>query len=178
MIFFATDFLRRNEIKLSVSFLDGMHLVEFLLRDFINTERNSHPDGIIIMHDCCPRDIAMTTRDFETLPLHAGWTGDVWKLLPILQRYRPDLKLTMLDSATTGLLLITNLAPENDTLSRNYNVILESYKDISLDDFGVENFYASFTYTDTKVFLDGGAQLFAPVALAPETALKPTFITP
>ncbi len=31
------------------------------------------------------------------------WTGDVWKLIPILQRYRPDLQLTLFDAPPSGL---------------------------------------------------------------------------
>ncbi|MEM7526038.1 MAG: class I SAM-dependent methyltransferase, partial [Pseudomonadota bacterium] len=72
--FFASRFLETNKIKLSFSFLDGMHLYEYLLRDFINTEKNSKPGGVIAMHDCCPYDSAMTTRDLENLP-RGDWTG-------------------------------------------------------------------------------------------------------
>ncbi|WP_309665130.1 hypothetical protein [Tabrizicola sp.] len=47
--FFASDFLRRDGIRLGLSFLDGMHLYEFLLRDVMNTEAASDPNGVI----CC-----------------------------------------------------------------------------------------------------------------------------
>jgi len=88
--FFESNVLDALNAKLSFSFLDGMHLMEFLLRDFINAERNSHAGGVIAMHDCCPFDYEMTTRNVDDAPASA-WTGDVWKLIPILQKYRPDL---------------------------------------------------------------------------------------
>lgn len=175
--FFASEFLQRNEIKLSVSFLDGMHLIEFLLRDFINTERHSHPDGVIIMHDCCPYDAAMTTRDLENLP-EGSWTGDVWKLLPILREYRPNLTVTVLNCAATGLVLVSGLEPENDTLSRYYDDITRAYQDIDLESFGIETFFDSFEYTDAQAFVDAGAPVFAKTGQDAGQALKPAYITP
>lgn len=175
--FFASEFLERNKIALSVSFLDGMHLFEYLLRDFINTERNSHPDGVIMLHDCCPYTNAMTTRDFDTMP-KGPWTGDVWKLLPIFRHYRPDLKVTVLNCATTGVVLVSGLAPGNDVLSVNYDAIVKGYRDIDMETFGIAEFYSSFTYTDAQAFLDAGAPMFSKIALRSDQALTPVFITP
>ena len=175
--FFASNFLEHNKIALSLSFLDGMHLFEYLLRDFINAERNSHPKGVIAMHDCCPRNSAMTTRDLDNLPARS-WTGDVWKLLPILQQYRPELQIAVLDCSFTGLVLVSGLDPSNDVLAKNYDDIVTAYMGIDLDAFGVERFYTSFNYTDAQTFLDAGAQVFVGVALGPDQALLPRFITP
>jgi hypothetical protein len=50
--FFASGFLKAMKIKLSFSFLDGLHLFEYLLRDFMGAEANSHKNGVIAMHDC------------------------------------------------------------------------------------------------------------------------------
>lgn len=49
--FFASGFLKAMKIKLSFSFLDGLHLFEYLLRDFMGAEANSHKNGVIAMHD-------------------------------------------------------------------------------------------------------------------------------
>jgi hypothetical protein len=175
--FFASGFLKQNTIAISVSFLDGMHLFEYLLRDFINAERHSHPNGVIAMHDCCPRNSEMTTRDLDNLPARS-WTGDVWKLLPILQQYRPDLKITVLDCEFTGLVLVSGLDPASDVLAKNYDAIVDAYQGIDLEAFGVARFYSSFEYTDARVFLDAGAPLFARIALDPGHALHPVKITP
>jgi hypothetical protein len=175
--FFASAFLKQNAVTISVSFLDGMHLFEYLLRDFINTERNSHPNGVIAMHDCCPRSSVMTTRDLHNLP-PGSWTGDVWKLLPILQQYRPDLKITVLDCSLTGLVLVSGLDPTSDVLAKNYDAIVDSYMVVDFDAFGVERFYSLFEYTDARAFLDAGAPLFARIALDPGQALNPVKITP
>lgn len=39
---------------IDMAFLDGMHRCEYLLRDFINTERHCKRNSIIALHDCLP----------------------------------------------------------------------------------------------------------------------------
>lgn len=175
--FFAGGFLKKNGIKLSFSFLDGMHLFEFLLRDFMNTERVTRSNGIIAMHDCCPFDQQMTTRDLDNLPPGA-WTGDVWKLIPILQEYRPDLKITVLDCPPTGLVLVSGLSPTNKVLEKNYDEIIARYTDMELEAYGPERFYSSFEYTNSRAFAAEGWKLFEPLRLAESEALKPQMVTP
>ena len=38
-----------------LTFIDGMHLAEYALRDFINTERHAHPASVIVFDDMLPR---------------------------------------------------------------------------------------------------------------------------
>jgi hypothetical protein len=107
------------------AFLDGLHRCEFLLRDFVNTERCCARNSLVALHDCLPVDEAMTARDWAEVvassPERAGWwTGDVWRTALYLKRYRPDLDVTCLDAADTGLVLITNLDPEFHSSGWNY----------------------------------------------------------
>ncbi len=175
--FFASGFLKNNRIALSTSFLDGMHLIEFLLRDFINTERHSHPNGVIALHDCLPRDHAMTTRDLDAVSALC-WTGDVWKMLPILQKFRPDLKVTVLNCSATGLVVVSGLDPTNEVLAENYDLIIRNYQALELQAFGTERFFSSFGVTDAQSYLDAGSPDFARIAIDPGNALVPKFITP
>jgi hypothetical protein len=168
--FFAGGFLQRNDIRLSVSFLDGMHLFEYLLRDFMNTEAASDPKGVIMMHDLVPHNLGMTSRDLTSI--RGAWTGDVWKLLPILQRWRPDLALTMLDLRPTGVLCVSNLSPGNRVLQENYDAIVAEFMALDIETYGVERFFGSFDYTDAIAMKDVGFPLFQPLALDPATALE------
>lgn len=174
--FFASGFIKMMKIKLSFSFLDGMHLFEFLLRDFIATEKASDPNGVIALHDCCPFSHEMTTRDLSNLPKKA-WTGDVWKLIPILAEYRPDLKLTVLDANPTGVVLISGLNPKSKTLEKHYDDILAAYTDVTLENFGLEKFNALFDYESTQAFVDSGFPLFNAISLDPSLALEPIQVT-
>ncbi|MFN3722545.1 MAG: class I SAM-dependent methyltransferase [Paracoccaceae bacterium] len=175
--FFASDFLKAMKAKLSYSFLDGMHLFEFLLRDFMATEKASDPKGVIALHDCCPFSYEMTTRDLSAIPKQA-WTGDVWKLIPILMEYRPDLQITVLDAAPTGVVLVSGLDPKSKVLDKKYAEIVEHYSEITLDGFGLETFNALFDYEDTAAFAAAGYPLFSGVKLSESAALKPEKVTP
>lgn len=175
--FFQSGFLENNEIALSLSFLDGMHLFEFLLRDFISTEANSLPEGVIALHDCIPSDHAMTTRDLDNLP-SGGWTGDVWKLLPILAAYRPDLSVKVLDCAPTGLVMVSNLDPADTTLAENYEAILADYLELSLEAYGVSRFFDGFDLLDAKAVANDGFRMLDGVRLGADLALSPQKITP
>ncbi len=168
--FFATGFLARNEIGLGLSFLDGMHLYEFLLRDFMNAEAASSPDGVIMLHDCVPYGMGMTTRDLDNLPRWA-WTGDVWKLIPILQTWRPDLRLTILDCAPTALVCVSNLSPANRVLFDQHEAIRAAFDAVDLASYGAERFAASFEFTDAQACAAGGFGLFRPASIDASLAL-------
>jgi hypothetical protein len=120
------------------AFLDGMHRFEFLLRDFINTEKHCARRATVFLPDCLPLTLTMTSRDQNdvptTGPFASWWTGDVWKVLNILEEYRPDLSVKCFDCHPTGLVMVTGLDPENTVLSEKYDEILERYLNVSLTD--------------------------------------------
>jgi len=129
-----------------LAFLDGMHLFEFLLRDFINIERNMSDKGLIFFHDCLPINAEMTERDRrpnlrQDAEYKSHWTGDVWKIIPILKKYRNDLSITCIDCAPTGLVLVSNLSPTSSRLATAYNDILADWNNVELDDTGLTAFY-------------------------------------
>jgi hypothetical protein len=177
--FFAAGHLKALKAKPSFSFLDGMHLFEFLLRDFINTEAAGTPQSVIALHDCVPFGHGMTTRDLDNIP-RGAWTGDVWKLIPILQDYRPDLKLEVLDCFPTGLVVISNLAPKNRVLTKAYDKILAAYQDLTLEDYGVERFVKSFAFVDAARMVTDDFPTFqqAAVEVRPDAELAAPALIP
>lgn len=170
--FFAQGFLSRNGIRLGLSFLDGMHLYEFLLRDFMNTEANSDPNGVIMMHDCVPFGLGMLTRDLIKIP-RGAWTGDVWKLIPILQKWRPDLKLTILDCSPTAVVCVSNLSPGNSILQDNSDNIRAEFTTMELEAYGVDRFFQSFQMTSSADCAANGYELFKRASIAPMLAFEP-----
>lgn len=174
--FFASGFLDALDVRLSLSFLDGMHLFEYLLRDVIETEKRSRPEGVIMMHDCCPFDYEMTTRDLDNIP-KAAWTGDVWKLLPILQQHRPDLKIDVLDCKPTGLVMLSNLDPDNAALSDAYDQILADWTDVTLKDHGADRFYDSFDYVSARRQARAGHPLLSAVRLDDSAGFTPVMMS-
>lgn len=114
---------------IDLAFLDGLHLFEALLRDFINTEKFCRRNSVVALHDCIPPLLAWAAR---TPPPNDAWTGDVWKVPLILRKYRPELKIYALDSPPSGLILITNLDPDCQTLANGYYDIVEEFRDLDL----------------------------------------------
>ena len=129
---------------IDMAFLDGLHLFEFLLRDFMNTEKHCKKNSVIFLHDCIPHDPYIAARSAAD-PVHEQslrkewWTGDVWKILPALKKYRPDLSITVLDAVPTGLTVISNLDPSNTRLEEIYNSLVAEFVERDLTLFGISN---------------------------------------
>jgi hypothetical protein len=106
-----------------------MHLIEFVLRDFINIEKYSHEKTIVAIDDIFPNHELQASRNRRT----AAWTGDAWKITECLRVWRPGLKLTLLDTSPAGMLVIAGLDCEDKTLALNYNSILRHFLDMPFE---------------------------------------------
>lgn len=138
--------------RIDLAFLDGMHLFEFLLRDIMNTEAICRRDSIICLHDCLPiaepmadRDPAQAQARGQGTPYAHWWTGDVWKVVPILTQYRPDLTVMLVDAGPTGLVVITGLDPSSTVLRKNYDAIVREFSERPNDADGIAQMYAAHT---------------------------------
>ena len=121
-------FSRDIKFKPDLVFIDGLHLFEQTLMDFINCERICHTGSVIVMDDIFPAHPSQALRKRRT----HKWAGDVWKVYEILKEYRPDLVLQPLDVNPTGLLMISDLDPENTCLFENYCDITHKYTKLSV----------------------------------------------
>ncbi len=145
--------------KIDLGFLDGLHQFEALLKDFINFERHSHSGSLALMHDCLPLNIRMTSRHQqpgdkdEDVETRAFWTGDVWRILPILKEYRPDLQIFFLDCPPTGLVLCSGLDHRSDVLLYAYERIIEQYVSLDLERFGFDRLWKLFPMLDSRQIL-------------------------
>jgi hypothetical protein len=129
--FFASHDVREElgGRDLDLAFIDGMHLFEYVLRDFANVERSATPDTLAVLHDCLPRSAATASRERATLM----WTGDVWKAVFVLLRYRPDLRLTVIDARPSGLVLVEGLDPRSRVLDDNAERIAAEFTDLGFE---------------------------------------------
>lgn len=109
---------------LDLSFIDGMHLFEYALRDFINIEQHSDWASVIVFDDMLPRNVDEAARDRHT----NAWTGDVYKVIEILNRYRPDLVTVLVDTEPTGQLVIFGADPSNTVLKDKYDEIIAEFE--------------------------------------------------
>jgi len=113
--------LRRRDV-LDLVFIDGMHLFEYALRDFINVERLSSPTTVIVLDDMLPRNVEEASRERVT----RDWTGDVFKLVAVLQQYRPDLLAFTVDTQPTGLLVVVAPDHQSTVLRDHYQEIVDA----------------------------------------------------
>lgn len=113
----------RGGTTIDLAFIDGMHLFEFALRDFMNVERFTHWTSVIVFDDMLPRDVDEAARDRHT----GEWAGDVFKVIPVLRQYRPDLTVIPVDTAPTGVLLVLGADPTSTVLKENYDEIVATW---------------------------------------------------
>ena len=113
--------------RLDLAFIDGMHLFEFALRDFIHVEAWSDPNGVVVLHDCLPIFPLCASRERQT----KFWVGDVWKVVSILREYRPDLRIKLVATAPSGLCVVRGLNPKSQVLAERLDEIIERFRELS-----------------------------------------------
>jgi hypothetical protein len=149
---------------LDVAFLDGLHHFEALLRDFINTERYCHKNSVVLLHDCLPTNHRMAERshridETEDPATRDSWTGDVWRLLPVLHKFRPDLRVFFVDCGPTGLVVCTNVNPHSQVLRENYQAILQEFSGLELTSLGIDRLWRIFPTLDSRRIYESASDL-------------------
>lgn len=120
-----------SDIQLDLAFIDGLHVFEYALRDFIGCELLSAPGCEVLVHDVLPRRASEAARHRFT----RSWTGDVWRVPMVLRHFRPDLKVRLIESAPTGLAVITGLDASNKELIDRYDEVVAYGLGLSVLDF-------------------------------------------
>jgi hypothetical protein len=123
--FFIRDrpFEHFDEPLVDLAFIDGMHLSEFALRDFINTEKFCGPCSVVVFDDMLPRNQLEARRRRAS----AAWAGDVYKVGDTLRGLRPDLVALEIDTTPTGTLVVINTDPSNRVLDAAYDHLVVEY---------------------------------------------------
>ena len=112
-----------------LAFIDGLHLFEQVLRDFINIERISSPTTLVLIHDCFAIDALTAERNRKT----EFWTGDVWKIIPCLREFRPDLQVFTIATPPSGLGVVSNLDSRSTVLINRFDEIVSSYVPLEVE---------------------------------------------
>lgn len=109
-----------------LAFIDGMHWFEYALRDFINVEAWSAKGSVVVLHDCLPLFPLTASRERRT----KFWVGDVWKVVGVLKRFRPELRLKIVATAPSGLCIVRGLNPASSLLREKLDDIVREYRDL------------------------------------------------
>lgn len=118
--FWLTNFPREVG-PIDLCYLDGMHQVEFALRDFMYLERMCNRSSVMVIDDVFPAHPLQGARVRQS----RFWTGDVWKMIPILEKYRPDLLLVPVNTSPTGSLIVMGCDPSSRVLWQSYDLIID-----------------------------------------------------
>ncbi len=76
--------------------------------------------------------------------------------MPILRQWRPELKISVVDAPPSGLVLVTNLDPENHVLQDNYHAIVDTYLGYDLGVYGVKRLHHEANIASTEKFASAG----------------------
>jgi methyltransferase family protein len=131
----SDEFFARHDLRellggpVELSFIDGLHLFEQVLRDFVNVERYSSDQTVILLHDCLPLDAVTSSRERTT----DFYVGDTWKAALALRRLRPDLDMVTVRTAPTGLCLVRGLDPGYRAFEEELPGIVAAYRDLDFD---------------------------------------------
>ncbi|MFZ2106736.1 MAG: class I SAM-dependent methyltransferase [Roseiarcus sp.] len=143
------------------AFLDGMHLFEFLLRDFMNVERQCDRNSVVAFHDCIPTDSFVARRDYSDHTFvkrskrpDTFWAGDVWKAIGVLKKYRPDLTLHAFGAPPTGLVIATHLDNASSVLGTRFDEIVDEYMKIPFEPAIYSSYLKSIDIKSTAAFAD------------------------
>lgn len=122
----SVEFFEKQNFSqpIDLAFIDGSHLIEDVLKDFINIEKHSHKQTVLVLDDVSPAHPIQGNRIKQSIK----WAGDVWKIVEILKELRPDLTLTLLDVAPTGMLVVTGLDSSNLVLESKYDELVNYWK--------------------------------------------------
>ena len=140
-------------------FIDGLHTYEQSLIDVQNTLKFLNPTGVIVMHDCNPKDKLSalpgnSLHEVSQLNLKGWnneWCGDVWKTIANLRSVRSDLNIFVLD-CDFGLGIITRGKPNNSLDFSKSKLKNLRYSDLeqgreNILNLKSENYLEEFLYT-------------------------------
>lgn len=110
-----------------LAFIDGMHLAEYALRDYLAVERFTEPTSVIVFDDMLPRSVveAARYRENDEWTRKKAWTGDVYKAAQALRDMRPDLVVLEVDTTPTGVVLVLLPDASRDGVLPGYDEWLE-----------------------------------------------------
>jgi predicted O-methyltransferase YrrM len=87
---------------IDLAFIDGMHLSEYALRDYLAVERFTTLTSVVVFDDMLPRNLDEAARHRHTIT----WTGDVYKAAQALRTMCPDLVVLDVDTQPTGVVVV------------------------------------------------------------------------
>ena len=120
----SDEFFKKNKLNFDIIFIDGLHIYEQVKKDILNSIKFLNKDGIILLHDCLPREMS-----HQAVPRYRHhWNGDVWKAI-VEFRKEHDLEIFTC-RIDTGISMIKK-TKNTDVLDEN----IQNFKKLKYSDF-------------------------------------------
>ena len=89
----SDDFFKKNKNNYDVIFIDGLHELDQVYKDIVNSLQILNENGTIVVHDCNPVE-----EIHQIVPrISKVWNGNVWEAWVRL-REREDLEMFVVDT--------------------------------------------------------------------------------
>lgn len=138
-------FFEENTETFDIIFVDGLHQYDQVLRDMINSVEALNDGGVVLVHDCLPRNY-YAQLDF---PSGGDWNGDVWKAFAEMRAKTDiDCALCLIDH---GVGIIKKRPAPNPLKLDVENFIDLKYKDL-VDNY--QEWLNAKSYGETLDFLE------------------------
>ena len=125
----SDEFFADNTKKFDLIFIDGLHHYDQVKKDILNSISILENNGIILMHDCMPRDYY-----YQAVPRSQfNWNGDTWKaFLEIRSNDNYDSYCCYADEGIGVILKRPNRNKLNFNIEKfknfNFNLYVENYQ--------------------------------------------------
>ena len=125
----SDEFFADNTKKFDLIFIDGLHHYDQVKKDILNSISILESNGIILMHDCMPRDYY-----YQAVPISQfNWNGDTWKaFLEIRSNDNYDSYCCYADEGIGVILKRPNKNKLNLNIEKfknfNFNFYVENYQ--------------------------------------------------
>lgn len=115
----------RPPLDVDLAFIDGSHLFEDALSDFLNIAELCHTKSVVVFDDVLPYSQEIAER---TMPPGGDWTGDVWKVPRILSVVAyDDFDMAWVDTWPTGTFVVWNFTGRAVSLVAQFPEIVDTW---------------------------------------------------
>lgn len=128
--FFHSPYMIK-ELHPDIIMITGFHRFEQVLRDVMFAEKLCYNKSVILIDNTAPT--SQDDIDRADITASAHQTGDVFKLIPIFKKYRPEMKISTLIDVDRGVTIFENLDESSHILQHALVQAVEDVIDIPYD---------------------------------------------
>lgn len=128
--FFHSPYMIKD-LHPDIVLISGFKRFEQVLRDVIFSEKLCQKNSVILVTNTVPLEEGDTDRADITTSKHQ--TGDIFKIIPVYKKYRPDIKVSTITDVDKGVTIFENLDESNHVLQHELVSAVGDVIDLTFD---------------------------------------------